>query len=238
MKKNKLFVLLRSICLGILLFFFTTRNVNAIYIDTSRTARINIEYCFADKFFSDAGVYLYKIADMNADAKFTYTSAFATQTKDVNTMIASEWTNFAKELDKYIVDNNVEPLVTGKTDANGRVNFGQLTLGLYLLKVDSVTVNDYKYSSTPSLISLPNYNQMQNYYMYDVNLVTKTEAKFIGIIDDGSGKDDNKIESPNTFDPIVIYVAVLIISIIVLVCSVCYINKKRKGCIKNEKEND
>lgn len=238
MKKNKVRVFFKSFCLIILLFFFIVNDVKAADIDISKPASINVEYCFSDNFFSNAGVYLYKIADMDVDTKFTYVGDFATQENDVNSMLASQWSDFAKELDKYIVDNNVKPLASATTDENGKVNFGQLTLGLYLIRVDSVTVNDYKYSSVPSLISVPNYNQMQNYYMYDINLVTKTEAKFIGIIDNGSGDDDNKIESPNTFDPIIIYVLILMISIIVLVITICYINIKRKGCKKNEKKND
>lgn len=111
-----------------------------------------------------------------------------------------------------------------------------MTTGLYLVIIDSVEDDNYRYNASPTLISVPNYNMVTSQYMYDLSIVMKTEATSIGQPDNPN--NDNKADVPNTYDAIIRYVIVFIVALLVLVITVCYINKIRKDVKKNEKNNE
>lgn len=206
--------------------------VSAGSIDTSREGSIQISYQYSDFKFANAQTYIYKVADIDTSGHFVYIDPFLDQTDSLDDLTASQWSDLSKNLVTYVKNQNINPLQQGVTDQDGKYIFNHLSTGLYLVIVDSVYNKDYQYSSLPSLISIPNYNEITNQYMYDINLIMKTEAKYLG----NQVNDDNTTSPPNTYDAIVFYIGLFIVSLILFLGLVCYVKKVKKEGSKDEKK--
>ena len=94
--------------------------------------------------------------------------------------------------------------------------FSNLSTGLYLIITDEVKDSNYIYNSSPTLISLPNFNELDKIYIYDEDILLKTEAKAITI---DTKEEDNKTTSPvpKTLDMFYTYLIIFVISIVIIV---------------------
>lgn len=202
-------------------FFFTITNVYA-EIEVNRVCSIIGKYSYSDFNITDTNVYLYKIADMNEMAEFTYVGDFSGFTTDVNTLKSFQWNDYTAKVNKYITDNNINYIASTKTDGNGQFVFKDLKVGLYLIRVDSMKTKDYEYSSGPLLVSLPNYNEIQDIHMYDLNVFVKTEAKSLNV-NPGGG-----VEPPYTADSIYVYIAIFGIALVIFIITIILILKRKK----------
>lgn len=202
-------------------FFFTITNVYA-EIEVNRVSSIIGKYSYSDFNITDTNVYLYKIADMNEMAEFTYVGDFSGFTTDVNTLKSFQWNDYTAKVNKYITDNNINYIASTKTDGNGQFVFKDLKVGLYLIRVDSMKTKDYEYSSGPLLVSLPNYNEIQDIHMYDLNVFVKTEAKSLNV-NPGGG-----VEPPYTADSIYVYIAIFGIALVIFIITIILILKRKK----------
>lgn len=202
-------------------FFFTITNVYA-EIEVNRVSSIIGKYSYSDFNIADTNVYLYKIADMNEMAEFTYVGDFSGFTTDVNTLKSFQWNDYTAKVNKYITDNNINYIASTKTDGNGQFVFKDLKVGLYLIRVDSMKTKDYEYSSGPLLVSLPNYNEIQDIHMYDLNVFVKTEAKSLNV-NPGGG-----VNPPYTADSIYVYVAIFGIALVIFIVTIILILKRKK----------
>lgn len=202
-------------------FFFTITNVYA-EIEVNRVSSIIGKYSYSDFNITDTNVYLYKIADMNEMAEFTYVGDFSGFTTDVNTLKSFQWNDYTAKVNKYITDNNINYIASTKTDNNGQFTFKDLKVGLYLIRVDSMKTKDYEYSSGPLLVSLPNYNEIQDIHMYDLNVFVKTEAKSLNV-NPGGG-----VNPPYTADSIYVYVAIFGIALVIFIVTIILILKRKK----------
>lgn len=202
-------------------FFFTITNVYA-EIEVNRVCSIIGKYSYSDFNITDTNVYLYKIADMNEMAEFTYVCDFSGFTTDVNTLKSFQWNDYTAKVNKYITDNNINYIASTKTDGNGQFVFKDLKVGLYLIRVDSMKTKDYEYSSGPLLVSLPNYNEIQDIHMYDLNVFVKTEAKSLNV-NPGGG-----VNPPYTADSIYVYIAIFGIALVIFIVTIILILKRKK----------
>lgn len=202
-------------------FFFTITNVYA-EIEVNRVSSIIGKYSYSDFNITDTNVYLYKIADMNEMAEFTYVGDFSGFTTDVNTLKSFQWNDYTAKVNKYITDNNINYIASTKTDGNGQFVFKDLKVGLYLIRVDSMKTKDYEYSSGPLLVSLPNYNEIQDIHMYDLNVFVKTEARSLNV-NPGGG-----VEPPYTADSIYVYIAIFGIALVIFIVTIILILKRKK----------
>lgn len=202
-------------------FFFTITNVYA-EIEVNRVSSIIGKYSYSDFNITDTNVYLYKIADMNEMAEFTYVGDFSGFTTDVNTLKSFQWNDYTAKVNKYITDNNINYIASTKTDGNGQFVFKDLKVGLYLIRVDSMKTKDYEYSSGPLLVSLPNYNEIQDIHMYDLNVFVKTEAKSLNV-NPGGG-----VNPPYTADSIYVYIAIFGIALVIFIVTIILILKRKK----------
>lgn len=218
-----------------ILISIVSLDVSALEIDSSRICSLNGLYSFGDKNISGANVYLYKLADASGDLVYTYTDKYKSFDKDINKYTASAWSEYALDVSKYIKSNGIKEDNSSVTDSDGKYSFNQLTTGLYLVIIDSVEDGNYRYDVSPTLISIPNYNMVTNQYMYDLSVVMKTESSDL---QPDKPNIDNKTDVPNTYDAIISYVILFIVALLVLVITVCYINKKRKDVKKNEKNDE
>lgn len=224
-----------SIFIIILLFLISIINANALNIDNTKLGSINVRYAYGDKTFSNSNIYLYKVADINNQGIFTYTTDFINSTIDISDITTKKDT--AVTLSNYITSNNINYFKKGITNNNGKFSFDQLQIGLYLVKTDFVKEEKVTYSSLPILISVPNLDEINNTYLYDIDVEIKTEATNIST-NYPNNSEAKPTSSPNTYDSILLYTAVFIISFIIILGVVLYIeiNKKKEG-IKDEKKS-
>lgn len=208
-------------------FFFTITNVYA-EIEVNRVCSIIGKYNYSDFNITDTNVYLYKIADMNEMAEFTYIDGFTGFTTDINKLQSFEWNDYTVKINKYITDNNINYITSTKTDGNGQFVFKDLKVGLYLIRVDSMKTKDYEYSSGPLLVSLPNYNEIQDIHMYDLDVFAKTEARSLNV-NPGGG-----VEPPYTADSIYVYIAIFGIALVIFIVTIILILKKKKNDVSSE----
>ncbi len=228
-----------TIFFATLISFVSITDVWALEIDTSKVCSLTGLYSFGEQKLGGANVYLYKLADVSdsdANVKYNYTADFKSFDKDINNYTSSSWGDYAVEVAEYIHDKKIKAIISSVTDTTGKYLFNRLTTGLYLVIIDSVEDDNYRYNASPSLVSIPNYNMVTGQYMYDISVVMKTEATSIKQPDNPN--NDNKTDVPYTYDAITKYVIVFVVALLVLVITVCYINKKRKDVKKNEKNNE
>ncbi len=219
----------------IILLMFSVINVHAENIDPTKESTITVKYSYGDTNFTNVNTYLYKIASLDQYGVLTYTEDFQNISADLKDLTTSELNALTVALDNEISQKQISQIDMQVTNNEGLATFKSQQAGVYLLKIDNVVTKDYRYKVVPTLISLPLIDQTTSQYRYDVSIMAKTEAKFIG----SQTSDGNTTNPPNTVDMIMVYVAVFIICLLCMIGLVCYINKiKKEGKEKNEKENN
>ena len=90
-------------------------------------------------------------------------------------LTAAEWTALAETLAAYAARDELAPLDSGKTDAQGTLTFpntvDRLSPGLYLAVGKKHTAGGYTYTTEPFLVSLPNLEN--DAWVYDVTASPK-----------------------------------------------------------------
>ena len=208
----------------IVILLFSIINVNTENIDSTKNGSISLKYSYGDKNFNNSKAYLFKIATLDENGNLTYADDFKNLNIDLGNLTTSELNALSETIDNQITQQKISPIDEQITANDGSAQFNTLQTGIYFLRLDTVTDKDYQYKALPTLISIPLYDEVNNQYKYDLSVMVKTEAKYIGDqIDNG-----NTTDPPNTIDKIMIYVAIFIISLICIIGLVCYINKINK----------
>ncbi len=217
MKKIKLILVI------VVSFFISICNCFAEGIEVDKVCSMSGVFNYGDVNISDTKIYLYRIADMSNYAKFTYVDDFSDYDVDINSLKDTQWKDLANELSNYIDKNNIKYVNEVTTDSSGKFAFNNLNVGLYLLRADTKKINDYEYSSGPVLLSLPNYNEIDEVFMYDLSVFMKSEAKSLNV---NKGSTTNV---PNTYDPLYVYISLFVGGLVVfIICYIC-IRKKNKS---------
>lgn len=220
----------------VLILAFSFINVKALDVDTTKICNLEGVYSYSSLTFSDANVYLYKIADISDKSKYIYLDTYSSFDEDIYHYSASKLNDYTKKISKYIKDNNIQHNYITKTKNDGKFQFFGLTTGLYLIIVDSVEDGNYRYTSSPMLVCLPNYNQIDKLYMYDVTVFTKTGAVMTG----GEGSFLEPDNSDNNTDGFqcssILCGGYLLLLLLLLVCYIYY--KIRKDVKENEKKHE
>lgn len=187
-------------------------------IDITKKGEITGEYTYGDKIISDATAYLYKVGDLDTDGNFTYRDEFNTFTDNINNLNASEYKALVDKVNKHITDNNIDYIKTTNTDSHGLFKFDDLIVGVYLVKIDDKIIDEkYTYSSSPLLISVPTYDEVRLEENYNVLAVLKANESI---------KEE---EIPKTFDSIVNYIIIGVVSFIIVVGIVIYFVVKKES---------
>lgn len=246
-----------SFLFGILFLCAFTFNVFAI-IDTAHVSSINLNYQYDEKSIKDAVVSLYKIADVDSVGNYSYIGSFTNRTENLNNLSASATRTLAKELSDTIEEDKIAYDYQKSTTETGRVQFANLTPGVYLILTDEVISEGEKYQTLPFFVSLP---QIENgNYVYDVPVDVKIEAEPVPTPTPSpsispspsdtptptltpsptltptptpTGGNHNTIFSPSTYDDIVIYVSIFAVCVIGAGIVVYYIVKKKEKISKN-----
>ena len=187
-------------------------------IDITKKGEITGEYTYGEKIISDATAYLYKVGDLDTDGNFTYRDEFNTFTDNINNLNASEYKALVDKVNKHITDNNIDYIKTTNTDSHGLFKFDDLIVGVYLVKIDDKIIDEkYTYSSSPLLISVPTYDEVRLEENYNVLAVLKATESI---------KEE---EIPKTFDSIVNYIIIGVVSFIIVVGIVIYFVVKKES---------
>lgn len=185
------------ICISILVSGIPVYAAGAIDVD--KNVNLTIVYQNEEKQISDSKFDIYRVADVDAYAQMTITDKFSNYPINFEGNNQDEWETLATTLKSYVWNDSILPDFSGETDTNGML---QMTLkpGLYLVVGNQLSVNEYSYSATPYLVFLPESNQVENTWTYDVISYPKalaeknpvlTSRKVLKIWDD-SGKESNR----------------------------------------------
>ena len=147
-------------------------------IDTDRDVTLTIEYKHEGAPVSDVTFDLYYAASVDAYAKFTLAGDFRKYDVEVNGLTTDEWKTLAENLAVYADQDQLKPMDSGKTNAQGSLSFPSqqppsLKPGLYLVVGRKLVQNGYTYTTEPFLVSLPNLDQKSDTWTYDVIAVPK-----------------------------------------------------------------
>lgn len=227
MKKSKILILILFLsCLVI-------PSINA-----EEMGSIKGSYTLDDHVFADTQVQLYRVADvkdLDTFSKFEYVEKYQDFNLNINSLESKEWQKYANELKKFISTNNIVFDKEVITDIDGNYEFGDLETGLYLIVIDDIETDKAIYSSLPTLISIPNYDEINKTYTSDIIVKNKIEET---IPDEPVKEPDPVPDVPQTSDDIMIYVIIFVLAFIVLIGLGIYIYKTKREMNKNENNKD
>lgn len=230
MKKIRIKLL---IVVYLLFAFISTINVKAEEI---QTGKIGITYQYDQEVFTNRSISLYRVATQDEAGKFLYTDSFKGNDK-IDNLTTSEWNSLALKLSEQVERNSIPSYDVKITDENGKVSFENIPLGLYLIKVEKVNKGDYEYLSSPILITLPNFDELANDYITEIETTTKTEERKIEKEPPKKTPIKKPSSNPYTNDAIMIYVMEVVLSLIVIL-SLIYTILKSKKKVNNTSKQD
>ena len=215
-----------TILVFLIFFGFGMIEVYADNIDQTRVSSLTLRYQYDDILIRDTGISIYYVATIDEEAKFTPVSSF----RDLNVPLegdsASSWQEVSNEVYDYVESNHLEPLKRALTDQEGKVVFTDLQPGLYLVVTDAKELGDLIYSSSPSLVSIPLLDDMNEEYLYDVDANVKTEVTEV----------PPEITPPNTMDYYFADAMLFLVFLLVSIILISYILKLQKK--ERRKENE
>ena len=169
-------LLLCMICAFLLL---PTKTFAASTINTGKDSNLTIQYTHNNAAISTAQFDLYRIADVDAYAKYTLTGDFENYPVSLDGLKADDWKALSETLTSYASRDKLTPLDSGKTDADGKLifpaNAPNLKPGLYLIVGRKFIKGGYTYTAEPTIVSLPNQDSKSNTWLYDVTIHPKCE---------------------------------------------------------------
>lgn len=200
-------------------------------INIGRKGNIYIHYMHGDNSISNSDIHLYRVADVDSSGEFTYLSDY-TIDDSLKVETSSQWNDLAEKIYDDILKNKINSVTNCKTNDNGMCELLNLDVGLYLVTSSEVTKENYQYFSNPTLIAIPNYNEIDYTYVYDIDSFLKVESKALKI--DKEESITNVV--PKTIDTVYTYLIILIISILVVILVSLYIRNSKVKEKKNEKD--
>lgn len=130
-------------------------------IDLSKKGSLKVTFCYDTKPLEGAEFRIYRVAGTDEFCTLEALGPFAEWTShvDLNNMDQPGWKDLAVKLAADVRANSLEPYRTGKTDAEGMVQFSDLELGLYLVFSAPHTQDHGAFEHLPVLIMVPYRNQ-------------------------------------------------------------------------------
>lgn len=166
---KKLIIKLLSIAL-ILSVFIEPLSVFSAVVDYDKKCRLTLTYSKNDVVFSDLEIKIYRVADCD----FNKIKPFENYPVNIsNIKSQAEWNDIASTLSAYTQSDNLTPYKTAQTDADGKVIFEDIDVGLYLIAGIVTEKESRIYTFFDSMIYLP--APSLDEYLYDVSAKPKSE---------------------------------------------------------------
>ena len=173
-KKGSALVVLLALALSMMII---PKAYAAKEIDTAAKCSLNFELgsvVFEEVKTLQIDVDLYKVADVDRIGNYTAVEGYELGTINSETT-AEEWQTMAEAAMTVVLENDMEPTASS-TAAEGFDD--ELSVGLYLVVVNTAQSETYEYSFTPYLVSLPNnyyYSSGNDGWTYEVTTSMKPE---------------------------------------------------------------
>ena len=223
-------------------------------IDYTKRGSIYVNKNFEDAGISSINIEIYKVASLNSGDVYQFADTFIEKEKNIKNMSSSELGGYAKELNDFIIKNNISYLANKSTNNSEEILFDNLELGVYLILFDQISSVNGSVVINPLIVEVPSVEQINNSYVYNVNVIAKIE-KVADVSDtsgassegDNTGDSNNKTDSsgnsgeksifslPITSDDIIKYFIGLLLSLTGIVAIIIYIRGRKKE--KNEEQN-
>ncbi len=223
---------MKKIKIAILILFLSLFAVVSVNADESGV--IKGTYSYDTHPFINQPINLYKIADikdLESDDKFNYLEPYSNFESNINTLNSSEWQKYANALKNYIETNNIAYDTQVITDMDGNYEFKELSNGLYLIIVDEIMENGATYTSLPTLISVPNYDETEKKYVNEITVKSKIEETKP---EPTEPPVEPTPDVPQTSDNALIYIIIFALALVVLIGVSYFIYKTKKEMNINE----
>jgi len=176
--KKRITVLVLSLAA---LLFLPVQALAAGSIDTEREMRLTISYQDEDTVLSGAVFDIYRVAAVDETGELTAVEPFDRFNVDIRGKNDAAWKALASTLEGYVLREEIAPTDSGKTDAQGLLNFPNqaesLEQGLYLILGHRHTQDGRIYDAAPSMVLLPTQDVDANEWTYDVTVNPKCDSQ-------------------------------------------------------------
>ena len=137
---------------------------------------LTVSYCHGETKFPDVRVKLYRIAEVSAELRYTWTQPFETSGLILNDIqTAGEWNVVRSTLEAHILAYHIDPEMTCVTNEDGQASFENLRTGMYLAIVSQAEQDDLHCRFDSALIPLPGLGQ-DGRWQYQVSANMKGEV--------------------------------------------------------------
>ena len=188
-------------------------------IDITKNSNLSLNYYYDDYIFDNTNVKLYYIADITNNSQYQLSSNFSNYSLKINSLTNdSELKSLKETINTYITIDNIKETIS-QDIKNNTTTFINLKPGLYFIKTDEISNQNFSYLFDTILISVPNLTEDGD-YNYDIEIYPKVEKQLI-----------NK-NNPDTGDNISLYFYLLIFSflgLIILIVSFIFKRNKVRG---------
>lgn len=200
--RSKWKVVRRILMCMMILGLFVPQSVNAAdQMDKEREVSLRIEYQGEKESLSGVGVWIYKVADVNADLEFELTGDFAKYPVKVNGLDAEGYRLLAETLETYVLKDGIKAYDKTTVNENGVAEFPAtkevMEQGLYLVISQKYIDENQNFTYAPILICLPN-RDVDGNWVYDETIYPKDapedEKTSIKVVKIWKGNDDKRPE--------------------------------------------
>ncbi len=196
MHKKHLWRTLLTLCVLVCSFGFWSI---AVY-GAQEPVTVTMDYIYEEKPVEDVLVEMYLVANW-IDGDFT----LATQFQDLDISFAdlttpSSWRDEGEKIEQFVLANQCVTSMSQKTDGYGRVIFTVAEHGVYYVDVADALFEKGKLVSSPVLVTLPNYDNKTDKFIYQVEMAPKVSFEEIPEEPDKPVKPDEP-DDPDTPRP-------------------------------------
>ena len=151
----------------------------ATFIDTETKGSLRLTYSYDGQPFEALDIRIYRVAEVSAYADFTLIGDFSDLPVAVNQVkTQQEWRELASTFSAYVVANEIAPDQQKLTDAEGKVHFADLSLGLYLVYMVRADTEEGYCHFDSFMISVPTLDEADT-WVYDVEARPKSVQQVI-----------------------------------------------------------
>lgn len=140
-------------------------------VDVNAICTLNLEYMDTKQPLDGVQFLLYRVADVDADMKFSWTHTFEGYGLNPDPKQAL---SLSRTLASYIARDGLSPTDIVVTDEAGRATFSGLRTGMYLLTGESYTNGGVRYIPVPTLVFFP-FTGSDGRWDYQANIEVKFE---------------------------------------------------------------
>lgn len=171
-KRNKRLLPL-LLCLACVVALFPARASAAGTVDLTRSCQLTVSYQ-DDGPLAGVPFTLYRVANVDETGVFRVTPDFSGYPLQFQGLTSAQWKTLAEMLRTYAQQDNIQPVTSGVTQADGKATFSGLTPGLYLAVAKNFGQGNYDYTTEPFLVALPTRDKDTDQWVYE----TAASAKF------------------------------------------------------------